>query len=531
MKITILIILATLITVASSCRKKTEPPMGSDKILIGATTADTISYLSAKVTTQLISAGDNQISQHGHCWSFEANPDIGDAHTSLGNISNPGKFTSDLSSLTDNIKYFIRPYFSYQGGTVYGAQIDVFTLKRGKPIVVADSAFELTVSSVKIRGTAIFDSGSIITQKGICWDTTSNPTVQKSIGYSEEGAGAGSFVTSITLLTDSTQYYYCAYAINEIGASYSDIKSFQTLTISKPTVSTYSATEITSATATSGGNVTDNGGATVTARGVCYNVSPNPTLANNFTSDGSGPGSFTSRLTGLTANTLYYVRAYATNSSGTGYGNDSSFYTLFICGSTITINHVKDLIAPVTKTVTYSTVSNIPGEPFKCWITSNLGADRQAIAVNDATEASAGWYWKFNRKQGYKHTGAARIPNTTWVTSVNEDSDWLAANDPCNIELGNTWRVPTYTELNNVYNTGGWTDWNGPWNSLINLHAAGCLYSSSGSLVNRGSIGYYWSSSQISAANSWNLSFHSTGSVVTISAKSYGFPLRCLIDY
>ncbi len=78
------------------------------------------------------------------------------------------------------------------------------------------------------------------------------------------------------------------------------------------------------------------------------------------------------------------------------------------CGSSLTINHVAGVVAPVTKTVTYGTVTNIPGETSKCWITSNLGADHQATAINDATEASAGWYWQFNRKQGYKHDGTTQ---------------------------------------------------------------------------------------------------------------------------
>ena len=70
------------------------------------------------------------------------------------------------------------------------------------------------------------------------------------------------------------------------------------------------------------------------------------------------------------------------------------------------------------------------------------GADHQATAVDDATEASAGWYWQFNRKQGYKHTGTTVIP--AWnTTSIDEDSDWIPANDPCAIELGAGWRIPT----------------------------------------------------------------------------------------
>ncbi|MEI7983114.1 MAG: FG-GAP-like repeat-containing protein, partial [Bacteroidota bacterium] len=115
----------------------------------------------------------------------------------------------------------------------------------------------------------------------------------------------------------------------------------------------------------------------------------------------------------------------------------------FTCGSSIIINHVADTVAPVTKTVTYSIVNNIPGEPSKCWITSNLGADHQATSVDDATEESAGWYWQFNRKQGYKHDGINRTPNNAWVNPIIEDFDWQAANDPCTHEIGGGWRVPT----------------------------------------------------------------------------------------
>jgi parallel beta-helix repeat protein len=94
-----------------------------------------------------------------------------------------------------------------------------------------------------------------------------------------------------------------------------------------PTVTTTAITAITSTTATSGGNVSSAGGGTVSARGICWNTSTNPTILNNLTSNGTGTGSYTSSLTGLSPGITYYVRAYATNEAGTAYGSNVSFTT------------------------------------------------------------------------------------------------------------------------------------------------------------------------------------------------------------
>jgi hypothetical protein len=92
-------------------------------------------------------------------------------------------------------------------------------------------------------------------------------------------------------------------------------------------VTTSAVTAITETSAASGGNVTSDGGTTVTVRGVCWSTAANPTTANSHTSNGTGTGAFVSSLTGLTAGTAYHVRAYATNSAGTAYGADVSFTT------------------------------------------------------------------------------------------------------------------------------------------------------------------------------------------------------------
>ncbi|MCX6280057.1 MAG: hypothetical protein NT004_18490 [Bacteroidetes bacterium] len=238
--------------------------------------------------------------------------------------------------------------------------------------------------------------------------------------------------------------------------------------------------------------------------------------------------------TGDTCGTAYTRFVWAYNGCGYSAVDTLTQSTLpcWACGiSTLTINHTTTGgVAPVNKTTTYGTVTNIPGELTKCWITSNLGSDHQATAVSDATEPSAGWYWQFNRKKGYKHDGSTLTPAWT-ITSINESSDWLTANDPCNIELGTTWHLPTYTEWYNVDNTGGWTTWTGPWGSGLKLHAAGFLNYSGGSLGNRGSNGLYWSSAQYDATYGWALSFNSGGSNMGDNDKAYGFSARCVRDY
>ena len=92
-----------------------------------------------------------------------------------------------------------------------------------------------------------------------------------------------------------------------------------------PTFTTTGVSAITTTSAETGGNVTSSGGEAVTARGVCWSTAHSPTVSGNKTIDGTGSGAFTSSITGLTPNTTYYVRAYATNSVGTAYGNEISF--------------------------------------------------------------------------------------------------------------------------------------------------------------------------------------------------------------
>ena len=244
-------------------------------------------------------------------------------------------------------------------------------------------------------------------------------------------------------------------------------------------------------------------------------------------------GAVTSKIeSGMSPNVVYtlYVWAYHVCGNSTVSILSQATATLS-CGCSMTINHLTaGGVAPVNKTTTYGIVNNIPVEPSKCWITSNLGSDHQASSFDDSTEASAGWYWQFNRKQGYKNDGTTLTPAWT-ITSINENSNWLIANDPCSLLLGSPWRIPTQTEWDNVDITGGWNDWTGPWNSGLKLHAAGYLYNSNGFLYFRGSDGYYWSSAQYNSSRGNILYFTSGDSYMNNLDKAYGRSVRCLRDY
>jgi hypothetical protein len=267
-----------------------------------------------------------------------------------------------------------------------------------------------------------------------------------------------------------------------------------------------------------------NWGTVPISNGYKWNTSTNYATATDM-------GTATTKTqTGLTQGLNYTCYVWAYNACGSSPPVVLNGQAL-PCGSSFTKTHTAGNVAPVTKTVTYGTVTNIPGETAKCWITRNLGATQPPTTADDDTEASAGWYWQFNRKQGYKHTSTTRTPNTAWITTITEDSDWESANDPCSLLLGSAWRIPTKTEWVNVDAAGNWTNWNGPFNSGLQLHAAGLLYNNDGVLGLRGIDGDYWSSSQSDATNlGWVLIFTSSYSSTFETYKPYGFTARCVRD-
>ena len=280
-----------------------------------------ITATSASSGGNVTNSGGGTISARGVCWSTSQNPSISDSHTSDG--TGVGEFTSSITGLDNNTTYYVRAYATNSNGTAYGEERS-FTTQEGLAVVTTTDITNITASTASSGGNITDDGGYSITSRGVCWSTSQNPTTSDS--HTSDGSGMGAYSSSLTSLTYNTTYYVRAYATNSKGTSYGEEKSFTTTKLT-PTVTTKEATSITSTTAVAGGNVTSDGGASVTARGICWSTSQNPTISGDHTSDGNGTGEFTSSLTDLTANTTYYIRAYATNSEGTSYGEQKTFTT------------------------------------------------------------------------------------------------------------------------------------------------------------------------------------------------------------
>lgn len=197
------------------------------------------------------------------------------------------------------------------------------------PVLTTNSVTNILSTSASSGGNITSDGGSVVTARGVCWRIGSTPTIADS--KSNNGSGAGSFTSEITGLLPDTAYFVRAYAVNSVGIGYGNTLSFKTYGL-LPILTTTAVTNITSNSASSGGNITSDGGSAIIARGVCWSTVNNPTTNNSKTTDGNGTGGYTSEISGLSLDSLYYVRAYATTSAGTGYGNSLSFKTIAAIG-------------------------------------------------------------------------------------------------------------------------------------------------------------------------------------------------------
>ena len=492
-------------------------------------TTDDVTNITQTTATSggnVTSDGGAAVTIRGVCWSTSQNPTTADDLTTDG--SGIGTFTSSLTGLTANTTYYVRAYATNSAGTSYGNEKEFTTLPDVTvPTVSTAPVTNISTNSATSGGTVTDDGGAFVSARGVCWSTSQNPTLDDP--YTTDGTGTGDYVSQITGLSSNTTYYVRAYATNSAGTSYGNQQSFTTLIDPVlPTVTTNDATDITQTTATSGGNVVSDGGATVTVRGVCWSTSSNPTTTDNHTTDGSGIGAFVSYLTGLTPNTLYYVRAYATNSVGTAYGNEVTFTTTPSnpCGGITTV----DYGGLIYNTIEIGT---------QCWLVENLNIGTMISGGQNQTNNSLIEKYCYNNN----------ISNCTEYGGLYQ---WDEAMQYINIQGSQglcppVWHVPDNNDWSTLTNflgglsisggkmkETGYSHWNPPNTGATN--ESGFTAIASGY---RNSNGYFyetlinnkiWSSTESQTGSAWSRNLNNNSAIVDVnnSYKVNGFSIRCI---
>lgn len=295
-------------------------------------------------------------------------------------------------------------------------------------------------------------------------------------------------------------------------------------TVTLPELSTSTPADITSASATSGGAISSDGGDAISARGVCWGIHYNPTVSDNITSDGSGTGTFLSSVTGLTSGTDYYIRAYATNSEGTAYGNellfitpltdiDGNVYNTVIIGTQVwmrenlktTKYNDNTAIPNVTDNTTWGTLS----APAYCWYKNDeysnkniYGALYNWFSVYTGKLCPAGWH----------------VPDEKEWTDL---ADYLGEEIAGSIlkDIGtNHWSSPNL-DATNIY---GFSAMPGGYRTGLAV----------GSFRAMGYLGYWWTSTEndLTGARGRRMSFDTDYITRGTGLKRNGYSVRCIKD-
>ena len=294
-----------------------------------------------------------------------------------------------------------------------------------------------------------------------------------------------------------------------------------------PVLTTVNVNSVTHTTANCGGNITSDGGAKVTARGLCWNTTQNPTTDDNITTDGNGTGTFTSALTDLAVNTTYYARAYATNSVATSYGNELSFKTY--------AGTVSDFDGNVYYTVIIGT---------QTWMAENLKTTRYGngdligttipATLDISGESTPEYQWAYDDNGGN-------------VSMYGRLYTWYAVSDSRSISPAG-WHVASDTEwttLINYLGSGsagakiretGISHWSGPNAGATNETEFTALPSgmryANGTFDEINRYGNWWSFTEHSAAEA---DFFGVGSIEGYIyggsfTKANAYAVRCLKD-
>ncbi|MDD2477285.1 MAG: FISUMP domain-containing protein [Dysgonamonadaceae bacterium] len=416
-----------------------------------------ITSITAKGGGNVTDDGGALVLSRGICWSINENPTLNDSKSEEG--SGKGSFTRNLSGLNSDTRFYVRAYATNSAGTSYGNIVFFNTLptdavNKKLPEVSTGAALLITAVGATLSGNVFSTGNSQISDKGVVYSMSENPTINDS--KISAGTGDGGFSLSVTNLFPNTKYYFKAFAINEIGTSFGGQISFITLQQEVlSTVNTAIVSDITSKSAVCWGEVASDGYSSVSERGIVYSTLQNPTVSDSKIPSGSGKGAYNLILSGLSPKTTYYVRAYAVNKVGISYGNMEIFTTLH-----------QDPQYPGTS-LSPVKIGNV------WWAPINAGYD---------SNHKYGLLYQWHRKYGQGYDSENSTPElkdtqvdliigndivnknvfflttsfkNNWCTTYYNSWEMSVINNPC----PEGWRVPNNVDLIALNSTGStWTD-------------------------------------------------------------------------
>ena len=282
-----------------------------------------ITSSSVKLSGEVLLDNGEPVTERGFLWlKGQTEPTASSAK--LKAEGTLGEYTSALTGLDPNQSYSYRAYATNSKGTAFG-EVKNFRTLAALPEVKIQGIFEITSTTAEIDAIVTYHGGETPYEAGFLYGMTSTldpATASKAVASNV--SDNGTFYYNLNALTRATQYYVKPYAANSAGTSYGEVVDFKTLP-ELPSVTTSLVTSVTETSARSGGVIIDDGGE-ILAKGIVWSRRENPTIDLTTKTEETGNGStFTSVINGLESGRTYYVRAYATNSCGTVYGDQVMF--------------------------------------------------------------------------------------------------------------------------------------------------------------------------------------------------------------
>lgn len=303
--------------------------ISDERLPAGLTTMQTMNVTAFTAEVEgYITAQNEGFTEVGVVYSTSENPSLSDGSKVIfGEERTKAAFKVTLTDLDYATKYYARAYGIYPGGTIYGAEQTFTTLPRVPMVSISSLTYE-DGASAAFTAEVNDDGRGEVTERGVVYATAANPTVETGYKVVDDEAGLGVFEGVLEELLGNTAYFVRAYAINKGGVGYGEDKEFTT-EILWAEVETGDVTAINKTTATLNGATPYDGGAEITARGFVWGLSDAPGLNDNLVDMMDAEGdAFSFVLEELELNTVYYVRAFATNSKGTAFGETKMFKTL-----------------------------------------------------------------------------------------------------------------------------------------------------------------------------------------------------------